>query len=318
MTIRHFRIFIAVASSESITQAARQLYISQPTVSVAIKELEDHYGTRFFERLNQRLKITEAGQSLLNYATHFISLFDDMEKIFQNPDFHGTLRIGSGITAGSYYLPKIIQRFQESCPEVKTQIRIDTAGTIEKELLSNNLDLALIEGSVHSSFLKTFPVFHTRYIAVCAPEHKLASADTIPLEEFVKEPLLFRSRNSNAFEFFSTLLSGYGYQVKTAWESTSLEARLQAAKCNLGIAILPEIMAVEELRSRRLTQIRIQNFDITSTISLTYHQNKYLSNDMQQFICFLTAPATEETLSSESFVQNFSQSADSGKIHSRI
>ena len=286
MTIRHFRIFIAVASSESITQAARQLYISQPTVSVAIKELEDHYGTRFFERLNQRLKITEAGQSLLNYATHFISLFDDMEKIFQNPDFHGTLRIGSGITAGSYYLPKIIQRFQESCPEVKTQIRIDTAGTIEKELLSNNLDLALIEGSVHSSFLKTFPVF--------------------------------RSRNSNAFEFFSTLLSGYGYQVKTAWESTSLEALLQAAKCNLGIAILPEIMAVEELRSRRLTQIRIQNFDITSTISLTYHQNKYLSNDMQQFICFLTAPATEETLSSESFVQNFSQSADSGKIHSRI
>ena len=95
MTIRHFRIFIAVASSESITQAARQLYISQPTVSVAIKELEDHYGTRFFERLNQRLKITEAGQSLLNYATHFISLFDDMEKIFQNPPaFSGILSGG--------------------------------------------------------------------------------------------------------------------------------------------------------------------------------------------------------------------------------
>ena len=210
MTIRHFRIFIAVASSESITQAARQLYISQPTVSVAIKELEEHYGTRFFERLNQRLKITEAGQSLLNYATHFISLFDDMEKIFQNPDFHGTLRIGSGITTGSYYLPKIIQRFHKSFPDVQTRVRIDTAGTIEKELLNNNLDLAFIEGTVHSSFLKTIPVFHTKYIPVCSPRHRMASMDTISLEEFVNEPILFRSRNSNAFEFFSTLLSGYG------------------------------------------------------------------------------------------------------------
>ena len=318
MTIRHFRIFIAVASSESITQAARQLYISQPTVSVAIKELEEHYGTRFFERLNQRLKITEAGQSLLNYATHFISLFDDMEKIFQNPDFHGTLRIGSGITPGSYYLPQIIQRFERAFPDVKTRVRIDTAGTIEKDLLNNHLDLALIEGTVHSPFLKTIPLFHTKYIPVCAPEHKMASKETISLEEFVKEPVLFRSRNSNAFEFFSTLLSGYGYQVKTAWESTSLEALLQAAKRGLGIAVLPEIMVAEELSSRRLKQIRIQDFDITSTISLTFHQNKYISHDMQQFIRFLTDPAQKGSLADTAPEAKPDQFPDRANQHSSI
>ena len=92
MTIRHFRIFIAVANTESITRAAQALYVSQPTVSVAIRELEQHYGTRLFERISQRLKITEAGRALLGYATHLISLYDEMEATFQNPDSHGLLR----------------------------------------------------------------------------------------------------------------------------------------------------------------------------------------------------------------------------------
>ena len=79
MTIRHFRIFIAVASYESITKAAEALYLTQPTVSVAVRELEEHYGTRFFERINQRLKITEEGKSLLSYASHLIALYDEIE-----------------------------------------------------------------------------------------------------------------------------------------------------------------------------------------------------------------------------------------------
>lgn len=92
MTIRHFRIFIAVANTGSITRAAQALYVSQPTVSVAIRELEQHYGTRLFERISQRLKITEAGRALLGYATHLISLYDEVEASFQNPDSHGLLR----------------------------------------------------------------------------------------------------------------------------------------------------------------------------------------------------------------------------------
>ena len=96
----------------------------------------------------------------------------------------------------------------------------------------------------------------------------------------------------------------YGYKVKTAWESTSLEALFQAAKCNLGIAVLPQIMVAEELRSNRLRQIRIQNFDITSTVSLTFHQNKYLSNDMQQFIQFVTDPSKTGNLSAADLSQS--------------
>lgn len=111
MTIRHFRIFIAVANTGSITRAAQALYVSQPTVSVAIRELEQHYGTRLFERISQRLKITEAGRALLGYATHLISLYDEVEASFQNPDSHGLLRVGASVTFGVYGMPALAARF---------------------------------------------------------------------------------------------------------------------------------------------------------------------------------------------------------------
>ena len=111
MTIRHFRIFIAVANTGSITRAAQALYVSQPTVSVAIRELEQHYGTRLFERISQRLKITEAGRALLGYATHLISLYDEVEASFQNPDSHSLLRVGASVTFGVYGMPALAARF---------------------------------------------------------------------------------------------------------------------------------------------------------------------------------------------------------------
>ena len=89
MTLRHFRIFIEVASAGSITQAARNLYLTQPTVSTAVRELEEHYGTLFFDRINQRLRITGEGRRFLDYARHFIQMYDEMELAFSNSGISG-------------------------------------------------------------------------------------------------------------------------------------------------------------------------------------------------------------------------------------
>ena len=96
MTLRHFRIFIEVASTGSITQAARNLYLTQPTVSTAVRELEEHYGTLFFDRINQRLRITGEGRRFLDYARHFIQMYDEMELAFSNS---GIFRSGFSASA---------------------------------------------------------------------------------------------------------------------------------------------------------------------------------------------------------------------------
>ena len=106
MTIRHLKIFLSVCeNSFHTTKAAEELHMTQPAVSLAIKELEQHYGVILFDRIGRRLKITEAGQRLMEYSSHIISLFDDMEKGMKDWDSFGIIRIGASITIGSQFLP---------------------------------------------------------------------------------------------------------------------------------------------------------------------------------------------------------------------
>ena len=123
MSIRHFRIFIAVAEEENITKAAKKLYLTQPTVSVAIKEIEEHYGARFFEGINQRLHITEEGKRFLDYAKHFIAMYDEMEIAFKNTDFTGRLRVGASVNIGTYYIPRLIREFRDRYPGINVQVK---------------------------------------------------------------------------------------------------------------------------------------------------------------------------------------------------
>ena len=150
MTLRHFRIFIEVASTGSITQAARNLYLTQPTVSTAVRELEEHYGTLFFDRINQRLRITGEGRRFLDYARHFIQMYDEMELAFSNSGISGILRIGASTNVGISYLPRFMQLFQETYPHVHTQVHIQTTAQTEAMLLNGALDLAIVGGTIRS------------------------------------------------------------------------------------------------------------------------------------------------------------------------
>ena len=275
MTIRHFRIFIAVASTESITKAAQLLYVTQPTVSVAIREMEQHYGTRFFDRINQRLHITEEGKALLSHATHLISIYDDIETSFQNPDALGILRIGASVNVGSYYLPEYIELFE--------QVRISTTEVIETLLLENQLDLGIVGGIIHSPFIKLSPIFSEAHVAVCCPTHSMAGK-TVSLREFISQPLLCRERNSGAFCAFQSAVSQLGYPIEPAWESSSQEALLEATYLGLGVTILPEKLAKKEVSKNQLAQIHISDFSFQNTVCLAYHKNKFISSAMQNFI----------------------------------
>ena len=112
MTLRHMKIFMAVCDNRcNTTHAAESLHMTQPAVSLAIKDLEQYYGVKLFERLGGRLAITEAGQRLREYAAHISSLFDEMEKEIRDWDYFGVLRVGASITIGSQFLPNYVKSF---------------------------------------------------------------------------------------------------------------------------------------------------------------------------------------------------------------
>ena len=136
MTFRHLKIFIAVAQTGSMSAAARELYIAQPTVSQVIAEIENEYGIRLFERLSRRLYITREGRQLLDYARHITALFEEMERDLHYASRNRTLRVGATITVGSCVLPALVARFEAENPSDTVEVLVDNTRVIEEKILS--------------------------------------------------------------------------------------------------------------------------------------------------------------------------------------
>ena len=286
MTLRHLQIFIAVADTGSMTGAARQLYIAQPTVSIAVKELEEHYGIRLFERINKRLRITGDGRRFLDYARHIVRLFEEMEQLFADPQRKGSLKLGASVTVGIHYLPQIVTKLEKAFPGLRVQARIDSSDEIERRILNNDLDLAVIEGVLHSGHLTSYPLMADRLTAVCAPGY---CAESLSIQELLGKPLLLREKSSGAREMFDNALALQGCKAEPAWESTSTEALINAARQAIGIAFLPEKLLRAELDGGTLVQVQIEGLEIQRVIHLIHHRNKFISAAMRQWLEMIRA-----------------------------
>lgn len=267
--------------------------MSQPTVSVAIRELEQHYGTRLFERISQRLKITEAGRALLGYATHLISLYDEVEASFQNPDSHGLLRVGASVTFGVYGMPALAARFAARFPHIRLEVTVDTTDEVEKRLLENELDAAIVAGVVRSRFIALTPLFTEQHVALCAPGHPMAGR-SVTLAQFMAQPLVLRQRGSGAFQLFSAAVAQAGYTPRPAWECASLQAILAAVGRGLGVTVLPSRLAAPALAAGQLASIRVQGLSVHSTVCLAVHKSKFISPALGHFMAMARALAQRE------------------------
>ena len=131
MTIRHLRIFIAVADCGTMRKAAEELYISQPSVSQAIREIEEYYHVRLFERLSKRLYITESGKSMLSYARHIVSAFNNMEEAMNNAESEPKIRIGSSVTVGTVLLNDWVTELERQIPDIDVRVTVNNTTAIE-------------------------------------------------------------------------------------------------------------------------------------------------------------------------------------------
>lgn len=165
MTLRHMVIFVAVFEQNSITKAADSLYLSQPSVSAAVKELEEHYGIRLFERIGRGICPTEAGKEFYSYAKHIVFLFGELEQKIRDWDKVGTLRIGASITIGTHILPILVRRFQENAPDLRIEVKVNQSAAIERAIFDNRIDLGLIENHPSSPISCLSP----SSVTSCAP-----------------------------------------------------------------------------------------------------------------------------------------------------
>lgn len=284
MTLRHLKIFVTVCEEGSITKAAQKLFISQPTVSFAVSELEKHYGIKLFDRLSKRLYLTDAGTKLLPYAQHILLMFHEMEAGAQSLNNSGTLRIGASVTIGNCLIPGLLKSFSKKHPGVIVKIQVDNSEKIEQSILDSQIDLGLIEGVTHNSQLISEAFQEDELVLLLAPGHRLETQTSVMPEQLKDESFLMRERGSGGREILESALLLHNIDIEPAWESISTQAILQAVAGGLGISVLPRLLAEPLLTQGILVTRPIEGISLKRELSIIHHKNKYLTDIMQEFI----------------------------------
>lgn len=285
MTIRHLKIFLAVCSGGfNTTRAAEEIHMTQPAVSLAIRELEQYYGVTLFDRIGRRLRITQAGEKFREYASHIVALFDDMEKGMRDWDAFGILRVGASITIGSQFLPNYVKAFCTRCPGTEVRAVVGPSEHLEQQLMDNDLDFALIEGAAHLPALVCEPYMEDRLVVICPPLDRFRQRQTISLEEFRHQKFLLRERGSGTREVFERAIAQAGFSVSPVWEAMSTTALINAVINGLGVAVLPWRMVLAPLERGLVTAVRVEGLDFLRKFYIVYHREKFLTSSARAFL----------------------------------
>lgn len=277
------RIFVSVFQKNSITKAAQELHLAQPSVSLAVRELEDYYGIRLFDRIGRHIAPTECGKEFYRYAVHIVSLFNEMEKKMRNWDTFGTLRIGASITIGTHILPVLIHRYQDQFPDLMIEAKVSKSASIEDEIIHNGIDLGLIETQPSHPDLRAVPFMTDSMCAITAPDHPLASVKSISLAELSRFPFLMREKGSAGRKLLDAAFSLQQMTVSPRWESTSTQALVKAVAEGLGVSVLPYLIVKKDIEEGTVRQIPL-NQSIRRNLNVIYHKSKLLTDNMKSFI----------------------------------
>lgn len=285
MTIRHMVIFRSVCESGyNLTKAAEVLHMTQPAVSLAIKELEQYYGVHLFDRIGRRLQITDVGRHFLQYAIHISDLFSDMETGLRDWDSKGIIRIGASITIGSQFLPSYVKAFTEVCPGIDVRATVEQSESLERKILANKLDCALIEGVAHNPNIISEAYMEDYLSVICAPNKGWSQGQVISIDDFQKQRFLLRERGSGTREVFERVITQAGIHVIPVWEALSTTAIVNAVINGLGIAVLPHRMILPALRQGLIHTVKVEGLSFTRNFHIIYHKDKFLTTSTKRFI----------------------------------
>lgn len=282
MTLRHFQIFKTVCNEESITLAAEKLSMTQPAVSIAIKELETFYKVKLFERMNRRIFITQAGHCLLQYATTVLSQFDESINVIRDAGQFKNCCLGVNITIGETTLPVLLKRIYHEHPEYNVTAKIRNSHEIEKMLLRNDIDFAIVDNISAISNFTVIPLFTDKMVVVCSENYRKENALT--LQELSKQKLLLREVGSCTRTCIDSAFQTQSLSPLPYVESTSTLTLINCAKASLGITILPYSIIKKDVTEGLLKILNINDSTFTREYYIIYHKNKFITTCMQSII----------------------------------
>lgn len=290
MADRRLQVFHTVARLLSFTKAAETLHMTQPAVTFQVKQLEEQFNTRLFDRTHNRINLTEAGMIVYEYADRILALYAEMGNRVgeMTGDLRGALMLGASTTIAEYMLPRVLGDFKAKFPDVQVRLHVGNSDRIVHMVEDNSIDLGLVEGAVSNKSLATLKCCMDSMVVIFPPDHPLSHMDGVSASDLMDYPFVSREEGSGTREVTSEFLSASGLDpddLNISMELGSPEAVKGAVEGGLGVSVVSEFTVLKELALGTLVA-RPLNPPLARAYSFVYQKQKFRSVVMDEFLEF--------------------------------
>ncbi len=287
-TLRQLQVFEKVANHLNYSRAAEELYLSQPAVSMQIKQLEGHIGLPLFEQMGKKIFLTEAGKELFQYArtiahqlTEIESVFDEMKGLGQ-----GKLTL-SVVNTANYFTPQLLATFCQRHPNINVILQVANRDAVLKQLADNSTDLAIMGQPPSGLDISSKQFMDNPLVVIAAPNHALAKLKQVKLAQLAQHTFVSREQGSGTRSAMERVFAQHHIHPHISMEMETNEAIKQAVQAGLGLGILSLHSIELELETKRLVMLNVEHFPLLRHWFVAYRHNKRLSAAALAFKEFL-------------------------------
>ena len=292
LTLRQLQVFEVVALHLSHSRAADELYLSQPAISMQLKQLEQSVGLPLFEQVGKKIHLTDAGREMLHYSRSISQQLQEMAAVFDEMKGleRGHLDI-SVVSTANYFMPQLLAKFCQQHPKIQISLHVANRDAVLQHLTENRTDLAIMgqppEGAdmLAQSFMKNL------LVVIAPPLHPLCKLKRVKIKQLEQESFLLREQGSGTRNAMERFFAGHNIRFRAGMEMGTNEAIKQAVQAGMGLGIISLHNVELELETGRLAVLNVEYFPIVRHWYITHRKTKRLSTAAQAFKQFLLEEA---------------------------
>jgi DNA-binding transcriptional LysR family regulator len=290
MADRRLQVFHTVARLLSFTKAAETLHMTQPAVTFQVRQLEEYFDTRLFDRTHNRISLTEAGSLVYSYAIKIFELYDEMVNSVQEMtgEIGGALTIGASTTIAEYMLPALLGDFKAKYPEVNIHLKVSNTDGIVSMVENNIIDLGVVEAPVGNKNLVVEGCGPDQLVAIMPPGHPEAGRKSLKYTDLLKYPFICREEGSGTREVIHEWLkcsSSNKEELNISMELGSPEAVKGAVEAGMGISVVSSVTVQKELKLGTLVAINLEPA-LERPFSFVHQKQKFRVRVMEELLEF--------------------------------
>ena len=294
VTLRQLQVFEAVARHLSFSRAAEELYLTQPAVSMQIRQLEASVGLPLFEQIGKKIFLTEAGNEVYHYSRSIAQQLTEAEAVLSEMKGlkRGKLNI-SVVSTANYFAPQLLALFCQRNQDVTLSLKVVNREELLHQLASNEMDLGVMGQPPEGLDIVAEPFMENPLVVVAPPGHPLVTERNIPLSRLAQETFIVREQGSGTRSAMERFFQQHGLNLATGMEMSTNEAIKQAVQAGMGLGVVSVHTIALELETRRLVVLDVESFPILRHWYVIHRKGKRLSAMAQAFKDFLLKEAAQ-------------------------